>query len=124
MSVMPLFPKCDKRLNDSISYTVIKGNLFFEKLVQLSSNQSLTKSEEIRGLTYLLFSHTESRLVTAETELTKERENNRLKIGRLENTIERMAEELKMKSAESAQLSGQLDLSQQKAVEGHPAVGK
>ena len=124
MSVMPLFPKCDKRLNDSISYTVIKGNLFFEKLVRLSSNQSLTKSEEIRGLTYLLFSHTESRLVTAETELTKERENNRLKIGRLENTIERMAEELKMKSAESAQLSGQLDLSQQKAVEGHPAVGK
>ena len=56
--------------------------------------------------------------------MTKERENNRLKIGRLENTIERMTEELKMKSAESAQLSSQLDLSQQKAVEGHPAVGK
>ena len=124
MSVMQPFPKCDKRLNDSISYTVIRGNLFFEKLVQQSSNQSLTKSEEIRGLTNSSFSHTESRLVTAETELTKERENNRLKIGRLENTIERMTEELKMKSAESAQLSGQLDLSQQKAVEGHPAVGK
>ena len=103
---------------------MIRGNLFFEKLVQQSSNQSLTKSEEIRGLTNSSFSHTESRLVTAETELTKERENNRLKIGRLENTIERMTEELKMKSAESAQLSGQLDLSQQKAVEGHPAVGK
>ena len=69
-------------------------------------------------------SHTESRLVTAETELTKERENNRLKIGRLENTIERMGEELKMKSAESAQLANQLDVSQQKAVAGHPAIGE
>ena len=35
-----------------------------------------------------------------------------------------MGEELKMKSAESAQLANQLDVSQQKAVAGHPAIGE
>ena len=79
---------------------------------------------QLKGQLQVSFSHTESRLVTAETELTKERENNRLKIGRLENTIERMGEELKMKSAEAAQLANQLDLSQQRAVAGHPAIGE
>ena len=63
-------------------------------------------------------------MVTAETELAKERENNRLKIGRLENTIERVSEELKMKSAESDQLTKQIDVMQRNAAAGNPIIGK
>ena len=68
-------------------------------------------------------SHTESRLVTAETELAKERENNRLKIGRLESTIERMNEEMKIKCAENAQQQTQLEMHERQATAGNPALG-
>ena len=66
------------------------------------------------------FSHTENRLVTAETELTKERESNRLKQAKLENIVERLKEELNLKSSEIIHLNKQMELTQMTGVtDGH-----
>jgi len=59
-------------------------------------------------------------LVTAETELTKERESNRLKQAKLENVNERLQEELNLKSSEIVHLNKQIEITQNTGVsDGH-----
>jgi chromosome segregation ATPase len=69
-------------------------------------------------------SHTENRLVTAEAELTKERENNRLKSAKLENIIERLKEELNLKCSEITHLTYRCEQSEQQIQADTPFTEK
>ena len=63
-------------------------------------------------------------MVIAEAELTKERENNRLKSAKLENTIERLKEELNLKSSEITHLTYRCEQSEQQIQADTPFTGK
>ena len=63
-------------------------------------------------------------MITAEAELAKERETNRLKLAKLENTIERMREELNLKCSEITHLTYRCEQSEQQIQADTPFTGE